>query len=58
MSNRFRCTKCGDWFTPDEFDDEEETLCQACLDQPPTRQELADEEGDRMYDEAREDGEL
>lgn len=27
MSNRFRCTKCGAWFTPDEHDDPATRKC-------------------------------
>ena len=56
MTVRCRCIHCDDWFTPDEFDDEDEDLCEACRDDHPTLQGRIDDEGDRLFREGREDG--
>ena len=42
MTDRCRCIHCDDWFTPDEFEDED--LCEACRDDQPTLQGRIDDE--------------
>lgn len=59
MTERFRCTSCGAWFTPDEFDDEEEDLCPTCQNpEPITREDRLDAAADDLFHSMREDGEL